>query len=99
MLGATLDMRPVYGRRGRYYSVGDWQFCASACDDSISVASGLFDIDEAEKNPRVLSALHEAAMSDEEVTIRFHTGCVRPETGIESLQHHGGTKHAHSTSS
>jgi hypothetical protein len=72
VIGAAMGAKPVYERKERYYSVGDWYVRGSACDARLSVGSGLFDMDEAEKNLRVLDALHSAGyVPDEEVTIRF----------------------------
>ena len=71
LLGAAMGAKPVYERKSKYYTVGDWYVIAS-CDGSVSVGSGLFDIDEAEKNLRVLDALHDAGyVPDETVDIFF----------------------------
>ena len=72
VLGAAMGAKPVYERKDRYYNVGDWHVRASVCDAGLSVGSGLFDMDEAERNLRVLEALHNAGyVPDEEVTICF----------------------------
>jgi hypothetical protein len=72
VLGEAMDAKPVYERKDRYYSVGGWYVRGSGCDARLSTGSGLFDLDEAEKHLRVLSALHEAFyVPDDEVDICF----------------------------
>lgn len=75
VIGTSVGAKPIYERRDRYYSVGDWHVRAGVCDTGLSVGSGLFDIDEAEKNLRVLDELHRAGyIPCEEVTVCFTPG-------------------------
>lgn len=70
VIAPTLGARPVYQRREGYYQVGDW----SVRDNvrCFSVGTGLFDLDECERNLRVLDVLREAGYApDAEVEIRF----------------------------
>ena len=70
VIALATGARPVYQRSERYYLVGDWTVIDNI--DCFAVGTGLFDIDECEKNLRALDALHEAGyVPDEEVTICF----------------------------
>ena len=72
VLGTATGAKPVYDRKGKHYNVGDWCVCVGTCSNALSVGSGLFDIDEAERSLRVLYALHSAGyVPDKEITVCF----------------------------
>jgi hypothetical protein len=72
VLGVAMGEKPVYERKEKYYKIGDWHVRASVCDTGLSVGSGRFRIGDAERNLRVLDALHRAGyVPDKEVTICF----------------------------
>jgi hypothetical protein len=71
-LAIALGEKPVYTRRERYYTVGDWSVYASVMDETIAVSTGLFDIGSCEKTLLALDTLKQAGYApDEEITIYF----------------------------
>ena len=72
LMGSAIGAKPVYKRKYQYYTVDEWYVVASS-DGSVSVGSGLFDIDEAEKNLRVLNVLHDAGYAPDEAVDIFFT--------------------------